>query len=83
MNLPSPQNTDRAFLEKENLLAIHAALAQLPEPFRGTILRSLQGDTLEEIALKEGVSAGTVKSRLFRARERMKIILQECFGEKI
>jgi RNA polymerase sigma-70 factor (ECF subfamily) len=66
--------------EEERLLAIHAALEQLPEPYRQTILQSLRGDSPEEIARNNGISRGTVKSRLSRAREKMRLLLHERFG---
>lgn len=73
----SPEETA---INSERLKAIQASLELLPEPFKGTILQSLRGDSLEEIARNEGVSEGTVKSRLFRAREKMKLLLKEYFG---
>jgi RNA polymerase sigma-70 factor, ECF subfamily len=66
--------------DNERLEAIHASLEQLPEPFKSTILQGLRGDSLEEIARKSGVSVGTVKSRLFRARGKLKSFLKEHFG---
>ena len=66
--------------EEERLLAIHDALEQLMEPYKQTILQSLQGDPLEEIALTHRISIGTVKSRLFRAREKMKLLLRDRLG---
>ncbi len=65
---------------KERILAVHAALKQLPEPYQNLILHSLFGNSLEEIARNEGISLGTIKSRLFRARERMRLLLHEHFG---
>jgi RNA polymerase sigma-70 factor (ECF subfamily) len=66
--------------DEERLRAIHAALEQLPEPYRGTILQSLRGDSMEDIARNNRISRGTVKSRLSRARQRMKLLLDEHFG---
>ena len=66
--------------DEERLLAIHAALEQLPEPYKQTIIQSLRGDSPEEIARNNRISRGTVKSRLSRARQRMKILLHERFG---
>lgn len=63
---------ENIMLENERRQAIEYSLEQLPEPFRTTILRSLEGDSLEEIALKDGVPVGTVKSRLHRAREKIR-----------
>ena len=48
------------------------AIADLPEVFRTTIvLREIQGLSYEEIAEMTGVSLGTVKSRIARARHRL------------
>ena len=66
--------------DEERLLAIHAALEQLPEPYRQTIVQSLRGDSPEEIARSDRISQGTVKSRLSRARQKMKLLLHEHFG---
>ena len=70
-------------LETERREALQSSLEQLPEPFRAAILASLEGDSLEEIAVKENISVGTVKSRLFRAREKMKRLLKEYLGGKV
>jgi RNA polymerase sigma factor (sigma-70 family) len=53
------------------------AIADLPEAFRTTIvLREIQGMAYEEIAEITGVSLGTVKSRIARARLRLQSQLQ-------
>lgn len=53
--------------------AVQAALATLPEIHRELIiLRDIQDKTYEEIEQIVGVSLGTVKSRLARAREAMR-----------
>lgn len=66
--------------DEERLLAIHAALEQLPEPYKDTILQSLRGDSMEDIAQNNRISRGTVKSRLSRARQKMRLLLDERFG---
>jgi RNA polymerase sigma-70 factor (ECF subfamily) len=67
-------------IDNEAEKALNASLQQLPEPYRSTILDSIQGDSLDEIAIRENISLGTVKSRLFRARKRMKLLLGEYYG---
>ncbi len=62
--------------------AIKKAMAQLPEQFRTAIvLRELQGLQYEEIAELLGVALGTVKSRIWRARERLQVLLQPYLNE--
>ena len=54
------------------------AIAALPESFRLTIvMREIEGLTYEEIAETTGVSLGTVKSRIARARNRLQAELQK------
>jgi len=69
-------------IENERRQAVKASLEQLPEHYRNTILRSLQGDSIDEIAIAESISPGTVKSRLFRARKKIKLLVREYFGGK-
>ncbi|SRR6266545_1376041 len=76
------KNAEDMLLEQEKMAAFAASLQQIPEPFRMTLLRSLEGESMDEIAMKEGISTGTVKSRLFRAKERMRLLVREYFGGK-
>jgi RNA polymerase sigma-70 factor (ECF subfamily) len=74
--LPAHEKTpEQAASDQERLAAIHAALEQLPEPYKQTILQSLDGGSPEEIAHTQNISRGTVKSRLSRARQKMKLLL--------
>ena len=60
----------------ENRLRVEAALKQVPEPFRTTlVLRDVEGFVYEEVAEMQGVSLGTVKSRLARGRACLKSLL--------
>lgn len=69
---PDEDLTTREFYEQ-----LKAALAHLPEVFRATIvLREVEGMGYEEIAQITGVSLGTVKSRIARARSRLQSQLQ-------
>ena len=57
------------------------AIADLPPVFRTTIaLREIQGLPYEEIAEITGVSLGTVKSRIARARHRLQQELEAYLG---
>jgi len=69
----SPPDT---LLRQERRLAVRAALEQLPEPFRTTlILREMEGNSYEEVAGILGISIGTVESRIFRARCKLRALL--------
>ena len=69
---PDEDLTTREFYDQLRL-----AIADLPEVFRTTIvLREIQGMPYEEIAEITGVSLGTVKSRIARARQRLQSQLQ-------
>jgi len=62
----------------EAVQAVHRALEQLPEPFRTTlVLREMEGCSYEDIAQILDVSIGTVESRIFRARVRLRALLSE------
>lgn len=55
---------------------IDRALASLPDDLRTAVtLRDLQGLDYQEIAAALGVPIGTVESRIFRARQRLKPLL--------
>jgi RNA polymerase sigma-70 factor (ECF subfamily) len=59
-------------MTQEFYAQLEQAIAELPEVFRTTIvLREIQGLSYEEIADMTGVSLGTVKSRIARARHRL------------
>jgi len=68
---------DEALTTHEFYDQLRSAIADLPEAFRTTIvLREIQGMAYEEIAEITGVSLGTVKSRIARARDRLQAQLQ-------
>jgi RNA polymerase sigma-70 factor (ECF subfamily) len=63
--LPAKEKTPEEIAsDEERILAVHAARAELPEPYRRTIVQSLRGDSPGEIALDNRISRGTVTSRL-------------------
>ncbi len=56
--------------------AVEQAVASLPPLQReALVLFEYEGFTLEEVAQVSGVDVGTIKSRLHRARERLKKVL--------
>jgi RNA polymerase sigma-70 factor (ECF subfamily) len=62
--------------------SVRAAMQRLPEPFRTTlILREMEGHTYEEVAQILEVSIGTVESRIFRARTKLRAILLADFPD--
>jgi RNA polymerase sigma-70 factor (ECF subfamily) len=76
---PNPEDnlTTREFYEQ-----LRVAIADLPEAFRTTIiLREIEGMAYEEIAEMTGVSLGTVKSRIARARAKLQSVLQPYLQE--
>jgi RNA polymerase sigma-70 factor, ECF subfamily len=80
-SLPAGGGTaEDALIRGEELEALTAAVQHLPEPFRSTMVMSLKGATLEEISTKSGVPQATVKTRLFRAKEKIVLQLREYLG---
>ncbi len=73
-DFPSP---DQDLSSQEFYDQLNRAIAELPEAFRSTIiLREIEGLSYEEIAALTGVSLGTVKSRIARARAKLQDVLQ-------
>ncbi len=78
-DLPSPSDNlaTHEFYDK-----LQQAIAELPESFRTTIvLREIEGLPYDEIAAMTGVSLGTVKSRIARARLKLQSILRNYLDE--
>ncbi|MBI4356076.1 MAG: sigma-70 family RNA polymerase sigma factor [Candidatus Omnitrophica bacterium] len=75
---PDPQPSAAGLIEaEERERLVWAAVHRLEEPYRtAVILRDLQGLAYEEIATICACALGTVKSRLARAREQLKRLLE-------
>jgi RNA polymerase sigma-70 factor (ECF subfamily) len=74
----SDATPDRVFAQKELAEKLEHALEHLPFDQRTAIvLREIDGLSYEEIAFSLGVAIGTVKSRLTRARQALRLELRE------
>jgi RNA polymerase sigma-70 factor, ECF subfamily len=74
--LPDPGDPFRLAFEQLTADAFARAIAALPEAFRDVVaMREVDDLSYEEIALRIGISIGTVRSRLSRARARLKQLL--------
>ncbi|MBI3993614.1 MAG: sigma-70 family RNA polymerase sigma factor [Candidatus Lambdaproteobacteria bacterium] len=82
-DVPDSTHVPQATMEKNELREIlNNAIAQLSEKLQSIIiLKEIEGFTYEEIAEILNCSRGTVKSRLFRARERLKELLSPYVEE--
>jgi len=72
----STYSPDDLFRKRNLRATVEAAVAELPEHHRVVfVLREMEGKTYEEISEITGVTLGTVKSRLNRARNRFAQII--------
>jgi RNA polymerase sigma-70 factor (ECF subfamily) len=68
--LRTEDTPDRMLLSKQVAEAVNRAIERLPEELRTAIvLRELEGLSYDEIAASMNCPIGTVRSRIFRARE--------------
>lgn len=78
--LQDPETPEGLALTEEIRGTVNAAIAALPEDLRTAIvLRELDGMSYEDIAASMGCPVGTVRSRIFRAREAIDQRLREVF----
>jgi RNA polymerase sigma factor (sigma-70 family) len=77
-DIPDPsESPDDAALRRELAAAIQRGIDQLPDDQRAVVILSdVQGLAYEEIAEVTNTNLGTVKSRLSRARARLRDILR-------
>ena len=77
LELPDLREEPQTILEREeNRRAVWACLEKLPEEQRLIlVLRDVNGLSYEEIGASMGLEMGTVKSRIFRAREKLANLL--------
>jgi RNA polymerase sigma-70 factor (ECF subfamily) len=78
--LADTETPEALVLTEEIRTIVNAAIAQLPEDLRTAIvLRELEGMSYEEIAAAMDCPVGTVRSRIFRAREAIDRKLVDVF----
>ncbi len=76
--LPSGENIEDAYLQKERAAAVRRSLDSLPEKFRLPLtLYYLSDCSVEQIAAILETPPGTVKSRLFKGRALIRKRLEE------
>lgn len=64
--------------------AVQRAINRLPDEYRVVvILRDLQGLTYQEIAAALHTTLGTIKSRLHRARQALRVIIADTEGARL
>jgi len=74
-----PELPADAFARKELRESLDAAIGELPEAARATLLlREVDGLSYAEIAEAQGIPRGTVMSRLHYARRRLQLALREA-----
>lgn len=87
-NEPINEETPETVLAAQEIAAaVNAAMDALPEDLRQAVtLREIEGLSYEEIATVMGCPIGTVRSRIFRAREaisaRVKPLLERQSGKR-
>ncbi len=63
---------DHAMQQEENIRLVRQALQQIPEEFRSPlVLKEIDGFSYEQIAEVLDIPLGTVRSRIFRARQEL------------
>ncbi len=78
--LKDSETPEGLLLTDEIRQTVNAAIEELPEDLRTAIvLRELEGLSYEQIASTMGCPVGTVRSRIFRAREAIDHRLREVF----
>lgn len=80
-DLPTDNDPSVSAQLKEQFECLDRALSQLPQDQRSVwVLSELENMTQAEIAMIEGIPEGTVKSRVFRARQAIRKSLSGQIG---
>jgi RNA polymerase sigma-70 factor (ECF subfamily) len=80
-NLTDISTPESMAASREIAVTVNAAIEDLPEELRTAIvLREIEGMSYEDIAQSMGCPIGTVRSRIFRAREAVAARLRPLLG---
>jgi RNA polymerase sigma-70 factor (ECF subfamily) len=75
---PSVENVEKSVVERELAERLDKAIGSLTDPLRGAfVLRDIEGLSTAEVATALEISESAVKMRLARAREALRVELQE------
>ncbi len=75
-DIAADETTESQAVKHENIAEVRRALESLPPELRAIIvLRDIEGHSYDEIADILSLNPGTVRSRIFRAREKLKDFL--------
>lgn len=81
--VPSEQDPLALEIRRESRERVEAAIAQLPPDFRQPlVLKEIAGFTLDQIATILGIKPETVKTRLHRARLKVRNALEETLPKR-
>jgi RNA polymerase sigma factor (sigma-70 family) len=76
---PEPSNGEREAIRNESQAEVIEALALLPQPLRETLMLKEYADmNYREIGRVLGITESNVKVRVFRAREKLAVLLKEA-----
>lgn len=79
----SQSHADDEMLIEEKRTIVLDALSRISPPYRTAIvLREYENLSYAEIAEIMGISIQAVKTRIFRAREKLRVLLQDYFPER-
>lgn len=83
-NVGQIERPDEALAGRQVERIVQESIAQIDPSFREClILRDVEELSYEEIEAITGLAAGTVKSRIFRARAQLRELVEKRLGEKI
>ncbi|MGD9809323.1 MAG: RNA polymerase sigma factor [Deferribacterales bacterium] len=84
VDITSGADPEKECLNSESDRILHQAVMKLPVKLRTVIiLRELEELSYSEIAATAGISEGTVKSRISRAREELRNLLRDFTEQKL